>query len=138
MLCELTWKLNSRVLFFSSSSPTEENSGKYLLVAKLQMVICHSNLLVKIFSMLSRQAGPILFLVCRNSFSLKMFPNSHVCGFWFSNSSVSFHRTISSPPLALVWDGARAGHTKPSKGNQPITGSVPLVPAIDSEMITYL
>lgn len=82
------------------------------------MVICHSNLLGKIFSVLSRQAGPILFLVRRNSFSLKMFHDSHMCGFWFSNSSVSFHRTISSPTLACVWDGARAGHMKPSKGNQ--------------------
>lgn len=126
--------LETEFTFFIS----EENSGKYLLVANLQMVICHSSLLVKIFPVPSRQVGPILFLVCRNSSSLKVFSRLPRVVSGIPVTLVSFHRTISPflPPLGPVrLNGARAGHMKPGKANPSL---IPLAPRIDSEMADHL
>lgn len=90
--------LETEFTFFIS----EENSEKYLLVANLQMAICRLHLLVKIFPVLSRQVGPHLFLVCRNSSSLQVFSRLPRVVSGIPVTLVSFYRTIAPPTSACV------------------------------------
>lgn len=106
--CFVSW-LGNWVRIFHPLVQLKKTPENTCWMANLQMVICLSNLLVKMLPML----GPVTLRVLDKQdpfcFSVQKFFQSqivsqlpHVCFFLFSSNSVSFYRTISSRIWACV------------------------------------
>lgn len=93
------------------------------------MVIYLSNLLVKVFPMLSRQIGPILFS-CAEMLSVSNCFTTLACVvFLFSSNSCFLLQDHFSPPPSPFWpvhcDGTRAKPMKLGKANHKFRSSGP-------------